>query len=89
MFTIFAVPKPFQGHIGLIQENAIRSWVALDADHEVILLGDEDGTAEVSRRLGVRPRAEHPPQQCRDAARQQRLRGGAARGHPPTGSVNA
>jgi hypothetical protein len=54
VFTIFSVPKPFRGHIGLIQENAIRSWTLLGADHEIILFGAEEGTAEVAARLGVR-----------------------------------
>jgi hypothetical protein len=30
--TIFAVPKPFEGHIGMIQRNAIRSWKGLRPD---------------------------------------------------------
>ncbi len=54
VFTLFTVPKPFRGHIGLIQENAIRSWTLLGAAHEVILFGDEEGIAEVAERLGVR-----------------------------------
>lgn len=54
MFTLFSVPKPFHGHIGVIQENAIRSWTLLGAGHEVILFGAEDGIAEVADRLGVR-----------------------------------
>jgi hypothetical protein len=53
MFTLFSVPKPFRGHIGTIQENAIRSWTLLGADHEVILVGDEDGVASTAERLGV------------------------------------
>jgi hypothetical protein len=54
MFTLFSVPKPFQGHIGTLQENAIHSWTKLGANHEVILLGDEDGVASVAERLGIR-----------------------------------
>jgi hypothetical protein len=54
VFTIFSVPKPFRDHIGLIQENAIRSWTLLDTDHEIILFGAEEGTAEIANRLGVR-----------------------------------
>jgi hypothetical protein len=54
VFTIFSVPKPFRGHIGLIQENAIHSWTLLGAGHEIILFGAEEGTAEVAARLGVR-----------------------------------
>jgi hypothetical protein len=57
VFTLFSVPKPFHGHIGTIQVNAIRSWTLLGADHEVILLGAEDGVASVAEQLGVRHEA--------------------------------
>jgi hypothetical protein len=52
--TIFAVPKPFRGHIGLIQTNALRSWLALRPQHEVILLGAEEGVAAAAALHGVR-----------------------------------
>ncbi len=29
MITIFAIPKPFKGHIDVIQRNAIQSWTKL------------------------------------------------------------
>lgn len=54
MLTIFATPKPFKGHVGIIQRNAIGSWVRLHPDCEVILFGDEAGAAEVAHELGVR-----------------------------------
>jgi len=54
MLTIFALPKAFQGHIGIIQTNAIRSWLLLRPRCEIILLGNEPGTAEIASRLGVR-----------------------------------
>ncbi len=47
MLTIFTTPKPFRGHIGVIQRNAIRSWTLLHPDIEIILFGDEEGTGEV------------------------------------------
>ncbi len=53
MLTIFSIPKPFVGHIKVIQTNAIRSWVLLRPKCEVILLGDEGGTAEVASDLGI------------------------------------
>jgi hypothetical protein len=49
--TAFGVPKPFEGHIGVIQRNAIRSWRALG--YRVILLGDCAGTAEAAREVGA------------------------------------
>lgn len=54
MVSLFAIPKPFEGHVGTIQMNAVRSWVAFRPHCEVILLGDERGTAEVAARFGLR-----------------------------------
>ena len=54
MLTIFSTPKPFDGHIGMIQHNALKSWKLLHPDVEVILFGDEPGTAEVCGELGLR-----------------------------------
>lgn len=54
MLTIFSTPKPFSGHIKIIQTNAIRSWVTLRPACEVILFGDEEGTAELAAELGIR-----------------------------------
>jgi hypothetical protein len=53
MRTIFSIPKPFAGHIGTIQRNAIRSWTLLQPHPEIILFGDDEGTAEVARDHGV------------------------------------
>jgi hypothetical protein len=54
MLTIFATPKPFQGHDGIIQKNAIGSWVRLHPECEVLLFGEEPGAAEIAEELGVR-----------------------------------
>jgi hypothetical protein len=54
MLTIFTVPKPFIGHIGVIQRNAILSWLRLHPDAEIFVFGDEAGTAEATRELRVR-----------------------------------
>jgi hypothetical protein len=53
MLTIFAIPKPFRGHFDIIQQNAIESWVHLDIHPEVILFGDEEGSAEIAQKFGV------------------------------------
>jgi len=53
VLTVFAVPKPFAGHIGVIQRNAVRSWRALHPECQVILCGDEPGSAEAASELGV------------------------------------
>ena len=55
MITFFSTPKPFRGHIGVIQRNAIQSWRLTHPDAEVILFGDEAGAAEVARRAGSAP----------------------------------
>lgn len=53
--TLFTAPKPFTNpHIALIQRNAIRSWLQLGSEVEVLLLGDEEGMAEEAEKLGVR-----------------------------------
>ena len=51
--TLFSLPKAFDGHVGVIQENAIRSWSLL-TDCEVILFGDENGMTDVANTIGVR-----------------------------------
>ena len=58
MLTVFSTPKPFAGHIDVIQRNAILSWQRLHPDIEVILVGDDAGAAEVCAELGIR----HIPQ---------------------------
>ncbi len=53
--TLFTAPKPFTNlHIALIQRNAIRSWLQLGSEVEVLLLGDEEGMAQEAEKLGVR-----------------------------------
>ncbi len=42
MLTIFTCPLPFEGHRGIIQHNAIKSWINLDPSIEIILTGNED-----------------------------------------------
>ena len=54
MLTIFATGKPFRDHSGIIQRNALRSWLLLHPDVEVILFGDEEGAPEIARELGLR-----------------------------------
>ncbi len=54
MLTLFSIPKPFRGHIDIIQRNAIKSWTLLDPGVEVVLFGEEEGVASAARELGVR-----------------------------------
>jgi len=53
MLTFFSTPKPFAGHIGIIQRNAIRSWQQIHPDVEVLLVGDDAGTAEICEEFGI------------------------------------
>lgn len=61
MITFFTTAKPFRGHNGITQRNALQSWKLLHPDAEVILFGNDEGAAEVSDELGLR----HEP--CVDA----------------------
>ena len=52
--TIFSAPKPFiDPHIAMIQRNAIRSWLGLGDQVQVLLIGDEEGIGEAAASLGV------------------------------------
>jgi len=51
--TIFATPKKFDGHIGVIQRNAIQSWTRMLPRPHIILFGTEIGTAEIAREFGL------------------------------------
>ena len=51
--TIFATPKKFDGHIGVIQRNAIQSWTRMSPRPHIILFGTEAGTAETAREFGL------------------------------------
>jgi hypothetical protein len=54
MITLFSIPKPFKGHISIIQRNAIQSWLQIHPNCEVILFGDDEGVREVAEEYGVR-----------------------------------
>jgi len=52
--TIFSAPKPFTNlHIATIQRNAIQSWIHLGEQVEVLLVGQEDGLAEIASEYGL------------------------------------
>jgi hypothetical protein len=54
MLTIFTIPKAFRGHIGVIQRNAIQSWMRVHPEADIVLFGDDEGTAEAAREFGLR-----------------------------------
>ncbi len=53
MISIFAIPKEFTGHIGIIQKNAIESWRRMVPAPEIVLLGDEGGVREYAGETGA------------------------------------
>lgn len=63
MVTIFSTAKPFLGHSGVIQKNALKSWTLLHPEVQVILFGDEEGAAEVAQELNIchEPHVERSP----------------------------
>jgi hypothetical protein len=61
MITFFTTAKPFEGHSGIIQRNALKSWKLLHPEAEVIVFGDEGGVADVCVELGLR----HEPEVLR------------------------
>jgi len=63
VLTLFTTAKPFVGHSGIIQRNALQSWKLLHPDVEIILFGDDDGVAEVCAEFGLHhePHAERDP----------------------------
>ncbi|MGC2830540.1 MAG: hypothetical protein WB994_12950 [Candidatus Acidiferrum sp.] len=54
MLTFFTTAKPFAGHNGVIQRNALMSWKLLHPDVEVILFGDGEGAAAAAKDLEIR-----------------------------------
>jgi len=46
VLTFFTTAKPFLGHAKIIQRNALKSWTLVHPDVEVIVFGDEHGSAE-------------------------------------------
>lgn len=53
MLTIFCTAKPFIGHAGIIQRNAIQSWVRLLPAPEILLMGSGPGYETTARRFGL------------------------------------
>lgn len=53
MLTLFTIPKPFIDHNGVIQRNALRSWRRMAPDCEILIFGNEVGTAEIAAEIGA------------------------------------
>jgi hypothetical protein len=69
MLTFFTTAKPFRDRSGVLQRNALKSWTLLHPDVEVILFGDEEGSAAAAREFGLR----HEPHVERDEVGRKRL----------------
>lgn len=55
LITIFTVPKAFKHpHISLIQRNTVRNLASLGPDVNPLIIGDDEGVAEVAAEYGVR-----------------------------------
>jgi len=64
ILTIFSCPKPFTGEIDLIQRNSIKSWRSLKPDTQVILIGNEKGMSEVSKKYSLTHVSDVETNQC-------------------------
>lgn len=53
MLTLFAIPKPFQKKTEIIQRNAVISWTHLRPRPDIILFGNEYGTARLAADLAL------------------------------------
>ena len=54
MISFFTCPKKFDGHLDVIQRNAINSWLSLDPIPEVILLGNDEGVKEFAEEKNIK-----------------------------------
>tara|TARA_B100002052_G_C15874753_1_gene596425 strand:- start:1458 stop:2306 length:849 start_codon:yes stop_codon:yes gene_type:complete len=49
LITLFAIPKPFEGHNGIIQKNAMTSWSKIIGNPEIIVYGEGEGISEACK----------------------------------------
>ncbi|MBN1917654.1 MAG: tetratricopeptide repeat protein [Verrucomicrobia bacterium] len=54
MLTFFTTCKPFTGAAAVLQRNAIESWRRIGRGCDIILVGDDAGTAEIAAEFGLR-----------------------------------
>jgi hypothetical protein len=54
MITLFTSTKPFEGQAALTQRNTIACWRRLAPECEVLLIGEERGSAAAARECGAR-----------------------------------
>ena len=55
MLTMFTFPKGFDDeHVSRIQHNALGSWVMMQPEAEIIVVGDDPGVQEAARHYGLK-----------------------------------
>ena len=55
MITVFSNPRPFKGPLKMMQYNAIRSWLHLHPDVQIILFEDEEETTQkIAKELNIK-----------------------------------
>jgi len=54
MLTIFTCPKSFEGVFKTIQRNAIKSWLNLNCEKEIIVLGDDYGVDKICKEFNLK-----------------------------------
>lgn len=52
-FVIVSVPFPFEGRYNILQRNAIGSWMRLEPQPEIILMGSDAGVKEYAEEHGL------------------------------------
>lgn len=53
MLTLFTVPRSFTGKYASLQLNALKSWLLLRPQIQIILFGDDPGTQEIAKAYHV------------------------------------
>jgi hypothetical protein len=54
VISLATIPKPFEGHIGVIQRNALASWRAVLPEADIVVFGDEPGARDAAAAVGAR-----------------------------------
>lgn len=54
MIKLVTVPKEYKGHVGVIQENALRSWLRLLGPEAIMVFGKDHTVLEMGHKYGIR-----------------------------------
>jgi hypothetical protein len=64
VLSLVACPKSFRNQFARIQRNAITSWSLLRPEAEIVLVGDDFGTSDIAKELGL----QHLPHVARNSS---------------------